>query len=62
MPSEIIEKQGLEETITTAAVCVYPNRVKDAYEAIKLMELTEKINIAAGTTFIIYIQIFNNFF
>ena len=48
LPSDLIEKLELKEPIRTAAVCVYPSRVKDAYEAIKLMNLTKEINIAAG--------------
>ncbi|KAJ8732660.1 hypothetical protein PYW07_015259 [Mythimna separata] len=50
LPSETQEKLGLKESIRTAAVCVYPNRVKDAYEAMKLMKLTKEINIAAVAT------------
>lgn len=48
IPPIILKKLALKENIRTAAVCVYPNRVKDAYEAIKLMNLTKEINIASG--------------
>lgn len=34
--------------IHTAAVCVYPNRVHDAYEALNSLELGKEIEIAAG--------------
>lgn len=34
--------------IHTAAVCVYPNRVHDAYEALNSLELGQQIEIAAG--------------
>ncbi|XP_026729352.1 deoxyribose-phosphate aldolase [Trichoplusia ni] len=50
IPPNILEKLALKENIRTAAVCVYPNRVKDAYEAIKLMNLTKEINIASVAT------------
>ncbi|KAL4718698.1 hypothetical protein ACJJTC_004996 [Scirpophaga incertulas] len=39
-----------ETTVTTAAVCVYPSRVKDAYESIKRMGLSKKLQIAAVAT------------
>lgn len=35
--------------IRTAAVCVYPNRVKDAYDVINKMNLLGTIKIASGT-------------
>ncbi|CAH0727744.1 unnamed protein product, partial [Brenthis ino] len=38
------------EEIKTAAVCVYPNRVKDAYDTINRMGLTNKIQIASVAT------------
>lgn len=34
--------------IRTAAVCVYPNRVRDAYEALNSLESGRQIEIAAG--------------
>ncbi|VVC92837.1 unnamed protein product [Leptidea sinapis] len=36
--------------IKTAAVCVYPNRVYDAYETLKHMKLNNEINIASVAT------------
>nr|XP_021200840.2 deoxyribose-phosphate aldolase [Helicoverpa armigera] len=50
LPPDFVTKLGLKEPIRTAAVCVYPSRVKDAYEALKLMKLTSDINIAAVAT------------
>ncbi|CAH0627214.1 unnamed protein product [Chrysodeixis includens] len=50
LPSSILEKLELKEKVRTAAVCVYPSRVKDAYEAIKLMNLNKEINIASVAT------------
>lgn len=35
-------------TIHTAAVCVYPTRVRDAYEALKSINMEKNIEIAAG--------------
>jgi hypothetical protein len=47
--SEILKELSLmPNDVHTAAVCVYPNRVKDAYETIKRMGLLDKICIAAG--------------
>lgn len=34
--------------IHTAAVCVYPNRVHEAYEVLNSLELGQQIEIAAG--------------
>lgn len=34
--------------IHTAAVCVYPSRVKDAFESLQVLEIGRKIEIAAG--------------
>lgn len=49
LPSDIKDStEALLGKVRTAAVCVYPSRVKDAYEAIKQMNLTKEINIAAG--------------
>lgn len=50
LPSDLLKKLDLKEPIRTAAVCVYSTKVKDAYEAIKLMNLTSEINIAAVAT------------
>lgn len=50
LPTDLLKKLDLKEPIRTAAVCVYPTKVKDAYEAIKLMKLTSEINIAAVAT------------
>ncbi|XP_072940282.1 deoxyribose-phosphate aldolase [Epargyreus clarus] len=48
---EILKKLDLEgRKITTAAVCVYPNRVKDAFDAIKKMDLLKEIQIASVAT------------
>lgn len=44
--------------IHTAAVCVYPSRVHDAYEALKSLKLGDQIEIAAGKYFGIYIIIY----
>ncbi|KAL0840459.1 hypothetical protein ABMA28_015708 [Loxostege sticticalis] len=41
---------GVNEKIHTAAVCVYPTRVKDVYEAIKRMGLSDQIQIASVAT------------
>lgn len=38
------------ESFTTAAVCVYPAKVKDAYEALSRMNKVDKISIAAVAT------------
>lgn len=38
----------LREKIHTAAVCVYPSRVRDAHEALTSMAVENKIQIAAG--------------
>lgn len=35
-------------TIHTAAVCVYPNRVADAYETLNSLKMRQQIEIAAG--------------
>jgi deoxyribose-phosphate aldolase len=34
--------------VTTAAVCVYPTKVKDAHTILKQLNMTDKIQIAAG--------------
>ncbi|XP_045764225.1 deoxyribose-phosphate aldolase [Maniola jurtina] len=39
-----------KEKIRTAAVCVYPNRVGDAHDAIKKMGLTKEIQVASVAT------------
>lgn len=36
--------------VHTAAVCVYPSRVKDAYEKLSRLDKLGKINIAAGNS------------
>lgn len=41
-----------ELELTTAAVCVYPNRVKDAFSVIERMGFTKKIQIASGKHYI----------
>lgn len=41
--------EDLRDNIHTAAVCVYPSRVHDAFEALSSMEVVEKIQIAAGS-------------
>ncbi|XP_041976094.1 deoxyribose-phosphate aldolase [Aricia agestis] len=38
------------KSIKTAAVCVYPNRVEDAFQAIKRMDLLDEIQIASVAT------------
>ncbi|KAJ2946916.1 hypothetical protein O0L34_g16257 [Tuta absoluta] len=49
--SNLVKKLGLPEgKITTAAVCVYPNRVADAYNVIKRLELLKEIQIASVAT------------
>lgn len=40
--------KDVRSKIHTAAVCVYPSRVKDAFEALKSLENGERIQIAAG--------------
>lgn len=40
--------ENVKNTIHTAAVCVYPSRVHDAYEALKSMRLGDQVEIAAG--------------
>ncbi|CAG4937381.1 unnamed protein product [Colias eurytheme] len=41
---------NIEPNIKTAAVCVYPNRVIDAYETLQKMGVTKEINIASVAT------------
>lgn len=41
---------AIEGSIHTAAVCVYPNRVRDAYESLKALGRESEIGIAAGKT------------
>ncbi|KAG7299387.1 hypothetical protein JYU34_016334 [Plutella xylostella] len=51
--SKVLSKSlgfGEDDGITTAAVCVYPSRVADAHETLKLLEATGKVNIAAVAT------------
>lgn len=36
--------------VHTAAVCVYPSRVKDAYEKLRRLSKLDEINIAAGNS------------
>lgn len=40
--------KDVRSKIHTAAVCVYPSRVHDAYETLKSLEGGEKVQIAAG--------------
>lgn len=40
--------KDVRNKIHTAAVCVYPSRVRDAYETLKSLEFGGKIRIAAG--------------
>ncbi|XP_068630472.1 deoxyribose-phosphate aldolase [Battus philenor] len=47
---ELVKSLNLDYKIKTAAVCVYPTRVADAYEAIKQMGLTDTIQIASVAT------------
>lgn len=49
---------GVNEKIHTAAVCVYPTRVKDVYEAIKRMGLSDQIQIASGNKFLYQVDNF----
>ena len=43
------EKFGEFSTkLHTAAVCVYPTKVKDAYDTLKRLNMLDKIQIAAG--------------
>lgn len=37
--------------VHTAAVCVYPSRVKDAYEKLSRLCKLDEINIAAGKSY-----------
>lgn len=46
---KLLEPNILQK-IHTAAVCVYPNRVHDAYETLNAIELGKQIEIAAGET------------
>ncbi|CAH0401276.1 unnamed protein product [Chilo suppressalis] len=48
--SDELEKLRENESLRTAAVCVYPSRVKNAYKTIKRMELTDTLQIAAVAT------------
>ncbi|CAB3242842.1 unnamed protein product [Arctia plantaginis] len=50
LPPNIFETLKLEKKIRTAAVCVYPSRVKDAYEALKKMDILSEVNIASVAT------------
>lgn len=50
LPSELTDELDLKDKIRTAAVCVYPNRVKDAYEALKSLNVLEEVNIASVAT------------
>ncbi|KPI97949.1 Putative deoxyribose-phosphate aldolase [Papilio xuthus] len=48
---DILNKLGIDNNkLTTAAVCVYPARVPDAYDIIKQMGLTDTIQIASVAT------------
>ncbi|CAG5039920.1 unnamed protein product [Parnassius apollo] len=52
LSNAILKKLKLSDDnkITTAAVCVYPTRVADAYDIIKKMGLTDTIKIASVAT------------
>lgn len=54
LPESIISRYGitqeLREKMHTAAVCVYPSRVQDAYEFLKSLRMENKINVASVAT------------
>ncbi|KPJ21272.1 Putative deoxyribose-phosphate aldolase, partial [Papilio machaon] len=48
---DLLNKLGIDNNkLRTAAVCVYPARVPDAYDIIKQMGLTDTIQIASVAT------------
>ncbi|XP_049865958.1 deoxyribose-phosphate aldolase [Pectinophora gossypiella] len=48
---ELVKRLGLPEgKVKTAAVCVYPSRVPDAYNALKRLGLVDEIQIASVAT------------
>lgn len=53
-PDSVIASLNLpdefRDQIHTAAVCVYPSRVQDAYEYLKLLKMETKINVASVAT------------
>ncbi|KAI8428625.1 hypothetical protein MSG28_007361 [Choristoneura fumiferana] len=52
LSQKLTEDLGLSnsEKVRTAAVCVYPNRVADAYSVLKRMDLTAQIQVASVAT------------
>ncbi|XP_063361547.1 deoxyribose-phosphate aldolase [Cydia amplana] len=52
LSAKLISDLGLseDEKVRTAAVCVYPNRVSDAYSTLKRMGLTDEIQVASVAT------------
>ncbi|KAJ0179962.1 hypothetical protein K1T71_004553 [Dendrolimus kikuchii] len=50
LSSKVIHKLKLSQNVRTAAVCVYPNRVSDAYTALSKLELNKVINVASVAT------------
>lgn len=42
--------QDFAKKLHVAAVCVYPSRVKDAYEALKKLNMLDRIKIVSGTS------------
>ncbi|XP_075970492.1 deoxyribose-phosphate aldolase [Anticarsia gemmatalis] len=50
LPPNILKSLNLEQKVKTAAVCVYPSKVKDAYDALKNLNLLKEINIASVAT------------
>lgn len=47
--------KDVKSEIHTAAVCVYPSRVKDAHETLRSIEGGQRIQIAAGTIYSKYV-------
>lgn len=53
MSPKICSNLGFDlDKIRTAAVCVYPSRVEDAYKVIKKLGLIGEVQIAAGMYFL----------
>lgn len=45
------DSNEFERKLHVAAVCVYPTKVRDAYDTLKRLDMLDKINIASGTYF-----------
>lgn len=42
------KKSDFVKSLHVAAVCVYPSKVKDAYETLKKLNMLDRIQIASG--------------